>query len=151
MRIGINARFLTAPYTGIGQYTYHLLGGLSEIDQENEYFLFTPELVSLDLPNRFHQVRVPEGKSRSASIRKADWEHNLVPQEMEKAGVDLAHFLYPANPRRRLPFPTLVTIHDAIPWVLSSYNRRLRSKLYHFYVKLALKKVDHFLTVSEFF
>ncbi|MFH1012193.1 MAG: glycosyltransferase family 1 protein [Candidatus Peregrinibacteria bacterium] len=150
MKIGVNARFLVHPYTGIGQYTRYLMQMLSKIDRKNEYFLFTPELVEWNLPDHFHQIRVPERSSHSPSLAKAHWEHVLVPQELLKWKIDLAHFLYPANPWKRLPLPTVVTVHDVIPWRLKAYNKRLRSKLYHFYVRQALKKADHIITVSEF-
>jgi glycosyltransferase involved in cell wall biosynthesis len=150
MRIGINARFLVHPYTGIGQYTRNLLSALAKADLVNEYYLFTPEMADLDLPSNFHQIRVPERNYRSASIRKAHWEHILVPKEMEQWNLDRAHFLYPCNPRKKLPFPTIVTVHDVIPWRLPEYRKRFRSKVYNFYAKLALKKADHVITVSEF-
>ena len=150
MNIGINARFLTAPNTGIGRYTNHLLQSLAKIDSKNQYFLFTPELVEWHLPGNFHQVRVPEKEYRSPSLRKAHWEHTLIPQEFKKWKIDLAHFLYPANPRQKLSIPTIVTVHDVIPWRLSEYRKRFRSKAYHLYARMALKKADHIITVSEF-
>lgn len=150
MKIGINARFLAEPYTGIGQYTYNLLMALSKIDKENEYYLYTPQLVDIQLAPNFHQIRVPEGKYKSASLRKAHWEHILVPEEMKKCKIDLAHFLYPSNPKKSLKIPTIVTVHDVIPWVLSKYRKKLRSKIYHMYAKMALKNADHIITVSNF-
>lgn len=150
MKIGLNARFLTQPFTGIGQYSYQLLTALSELDEVNDYFLLTPQLVDFPLPENFKQIRVPENNYPSASLRKADWEYNLVPQEMKKLNVNLAHFLYPSNPLKKLGVPTIVTVHDMIPWRLPEYNERLRSKLYHLHLKRALKKADHFITVSEF-
>ncbi|MBU1935431.1 glycosyltransferase family 4 protein, partial [Patescibacteria group bacterium] len=150
MKIGINARFLAYPYTGIGQYTYNLLHALSEIDKDDEYLLFTPQLVELALPNSFQQIRVPEAEYNSPSLRKAHWEHVLVPQEMKKMGVNLAHFLYPSNPIKSLKIPTVVTVHDVIPWVLPEYKKRLRSRAYNMYAAWALKKADHIITVSNF-
>ncbi|MFH0820841.1 MAG: glycosyltransferase family 1 protein [Candidatus Peregrinibacteria bacterium] len=150
MKIGINARFLTHPYTGIGQYTRYLLQALGQADLKNEYFLFTPELVEVDLPDHFHQIRIREAASYSPGWAKAHWEHTLVPQEMKKEKMDLAHFFYPSNPWVRLSIPTVVTVHDAIPWRLPAYRQRLRSKLYHFYTRLALKKADHLITPSQF-
>jgi len=150
MKIGINARFLAHPYTGIGQYTYNLVQALAKVDKKNEYLLFTPELVELQLPDNFRLVRIPEKEYKSASLRKAHWEHILVPEEMKKWNVDRAHFLYPSNPNKSLKIPTIVTVHDVIPWVLPSYRKKLRSKAYHLYAKLALKKADHIITVSEF-
>ncbi len=150
MKIGINARFLIHPYTGVGQYTYNLIQALSETDVKNEYFLFTPELVEMSLPENFRQIRIPEKEYKSASLRKAHWEHILVPQEMKKCGINLAHFLYPSNPNKSMGVPVVVTVHDVIPWVLPEYNEKLRSKIYNFYSKWALKKADHIITVSQF-
>jgi glycosyltransferase involved in cell wall biosynthesis len=150
MKIGINARFLALPYTGIGQYTRGLVRAMAKLKPEHEFVLFTPELVDLDLPPNCKQVRVAEKPYRSASLRKAYWEHILVPREMERFGINLAHFPYPSNPWRKLPFPTIVTVHDVIPWKLSDYRQRLRSRIYHFYASLALKKADQIITVSEF-
>ncbi len=150
MKIGINARFLTEPYTGIGKYTYSLLRALSKIDPVNDYILFTPELAEITLPDNFKQIRVPEKDYRSASMRKAHWEQKLVPEAMLKWEVDLAHFLYPSNPNKKLDIPTVVTVHDAIPWKLSGYQKKWRSKLYHANAKRALKKADHLITVSHF-
>lgn len=150
MKIGINARFLVHPYTGIGQYTRNLVATMAKMKPENEYLLFTPELVEANLPPNCKQIRVAEKPFQSASLQKAYWEHLLVPPEMEKSGIHIAHFPYPCNPRRRLPFPTVVTVHDVIPWRLREYRSRIRSRLYHLYARLALKKADHVLTVSEF-
>ncbi len=150
MKIGMNARFLTQPYTGIGQYTINLLKSLAKADDKNEYFLFTPELVELNLPERFHQIRIPEADYKSASLRKAHWEFVLIPREMAKWQVNVAHFLYPANPLTRMAVPVVTTVHDVIPWVLPEYQKRLRSQLYYAYVRFALKKANHIITVSEF-
>jgi len=150
MRIGINARFLTLPFTGIGQYTRNLVMKMAEIEPENEYFLFVPDLVDINLPDNCHLVRVVEKENRSDSLKKTHWEHVLVPNEMEKMKLDLAHFPYPSNPCRKLNMSTVVTVHDVIPWKLKEYRRKMRSKLYHLYAKLALKKADHIITVSHF-
>ena len=45
MRIGINARFLTKPFTGIGQVCKGLISELVKIDEDNEYILVVPEKV----------------------------------------------------------------------------------------------------------
>lgn len=150
MRIGLNARFLVHPYTGIGQYTRNLILGLSRIDKENTYFLFAPEQVDFPLPDNFHIIRLAEKDYKSPSLRKAHWEHVLLPQEMQKLTLDVMHFLYPSNPNRTLPVPTVVTVHDVIPWRLPAYRKRLRSKAYHWNAGRAIKKANHIITVSHF-
>ena len=46
--------------------------------------------------------------------------------------------------------PTIVTVHDVIPWRLKAYRKKMRSKIYNLNARLALKKADHIITVSEF-
>lgn len=150
MKIGINARFLPQPFTGIGKYSYNLLSAMAQLDEQNQYFLFTPQLVEFPLPDNFKQIRVPEKDYASPSLRKAHWEYELIPKEIKKWGIDLVHFLYPSNPIMKLGIPTIVTVHDMIPWRLPEYNKRLRSKLYHMHAKWALKRADHIITVSDF-
>ena len=123
---------------------------MAKLKPEHEFVLLTPELVDLDLPSNCKQIRVAEKPYRSASLRKTHWEHILVPREMERFGINLAHFPYPCNPWRKLPMPTIVTVHDVIPWKLPEYREKLRSKLYHFYARMALRKSDQIITVSEF-
>jgi len=149
MKIGLNARFLAYPYTGIGQYTLHLIQALAKLDESNEYFLFTPKLVDMVLPDHFHQIRVPEKSDPPTSLSRAQWEFQIIPQEMKRLNIDLAHFLYPARPAAFSP-PSIVTVHDIIPWLLPDYRAHMRSRLYHGYASGGLKKADHLITVSEF-
>ncbi|MFH0838079.1 MAG: glycosyltransferase family 1 protein [Patescibacteria group bacterium] len=150
MKIGINARFLPQPFTGIGKYSYNLLKAISQLDGQNEYYLFTPQLVDFPLPDNFKQIRVPEKDFSSPSLRKAHWEYSLIPKELKKWKIDMVHFLYPSNPLIKPGIPTIVTVHDMIPWRLPEYNKRFRSRLYHWHAKWALKRADHIITVSEF-
>ena len=150
MKIGINARFLVHPFTGIGQYTRNLVRAMAKLKPENEYYLFTPELVDISLPSNCKQIRVAERPYRSASLRKTHWEHVLVPREMENLQVRIAHFPYPCNPWHRLPMTTIVTVHDVIPWILPEYRQKFRTRLYYWYARWALRKADHLITVSHF-
>ena len=53
MKIGINARLLIKPYTGIGQVTKNLISELAKIDLRNEYVLVVPEKVEEKLVGVF--------------------------------------------------------------------------------------------------
>lgn len=150
MKIGLNARFLAYPYTGIGQYTHHLIQALAKLDDSNEYFLFTPKPVDMLLPDHFHQVRVPQKKDPPTALSRGQWEFQSVPTEMKKVGIDLAHFLYPARPITGFDITSIVTVHDVIPWVLPEYRAHLRSRFYHGYVSQGIKKADHIISVSNF-
>ena len=116
LKIGINARFLTQPYTGIGQVTRNLILAMARIDQENEYWLVVPEdtggssrdsekssgqsaagiqQFKNDLPANFKVEVLPEKPLGLAGLKKFYWEQKQVPQFFREKGVDLAHYLYP--------------------------------------------------------
>ncbi|MFA6435954.1 MAG: hypothetical protein WCW30_02350, partial [Candidatus Gracilibacteria bacterium] len=80
MKIGINGRFLTLPYTGIGQYTAHLIHALAEQDSSMEYVVAIPsnlpalEKKSLFFSENVRLVLLPEKKFIPACFRKFIWE-----------------------------------------------------------------------------
>lgn len=149
MKIGINARFLTQPYTGIGTYTKNLLEALAQIDRKNEYLCLVPAPASLKLRKNFKIIVLPEKKFGPLSFRKTWWEQVQVPRFFQKRKIDLAHFFYPSNPRFFFKkIPVVVTVHDVIPWTLSEYRRKFKTKIYHWNAKKALAKTDLIVTVS---
>lgn len=158
MKIGVNARLLTNPYTGIGQYTYNLLRELAEIDKENEYILVVHKMPEYELVADFgHNVRIhvlPETARGGAGVKKTWWEQAQVPQYFVKEKVDKAFFTYPCNPWNEKWYKngieTIVTVHDCIPWKNKRYRSGVLSKMYHLQTKKNLKKADKIFTVSMY-
>jgi glycosyltransferase involved in cell wall biosynthesis len=133
MKIGVNARFLNQPYTGIGQYTRFLFDELSKIDHENEYALIKPKKTGSFL----------------AGFKKTYWEQFALPNIFEKKNIDIVHSPYPCNPWSRSKTPQIITIHDTIPWDMPEYRGSFLSKLYHSKTKKAAKKATLIITVSN--
>lgn len=153
MKIGVNARLLTEPYTGIGQYTLNLFRELAKIDPGNEYILVVPKKVDVSFPSN---VRVQVIKQRllgTAGMKKTWWEQIALPEFFEKEGVDIAFYTYPSIPWTKdwyaKGIKTVVTIHDCIPWMRKSYRRGILSKMYHNRNKKSVKMASLVFTVSE--
>lgn len=153
MKIGVNARLLTEPFTGIGQYTYNLFRELALVDPDNEYILVVPKKVKYNFPDN---VRVEVVKQRllgTAGMKKTWWEQIAVPEFFVKEGVYIAFFTYPSSPWTKdwyeKGIKTVVTVHDCIPWMRKSYRRGLLSKLYHRRARKSVKMADVVFTVSE--
>ncbi|MHB0913148.1 MAG: glycosyltransferase family 4 protein [Armatimonadota bacterium] len=108
MKIGIDARFLTHPQRGgFKTYTQAIVRSLVEVGGENEYVLYTDRPGEFELPENF-SVRPVVG---NPLLR----EQVLLPRAMRRDGVDAAHF--PCNTAPVRPgVPTVVTVHDAIPF-----------------------------------
>lgn len=157
MRIGVNARLLTKPFTGIGQYTRNLFRELAKIDSENEYILVVSDKIDpgieMEFPKNVRIKVISEPKIGTAGMKKTWWEQMTVPEFFEKEKVDIAFFPYPSNPWTKdfykKNIKTIVTVHDCIPWMHKSYRRGLLPKLYHSQTKKAVKLSDIVFTVSE--
>lgn len=156
MKIGVNARLLTKPFTGIGQYTQNLFKELAEIDSGNEYILVVPEKIPHEIERKFPKnvsVKIlPEKRIGTAGMRKTWWEQIQIPEFLKKERVDLAFFTYPSNPWTKDWYKngikTVVTVHDCIPWMNKNYRKGILSKLYHSQTKKAVDSADLVFTVS---
>jgi glycosyltransferase involved in cell wall biosynthesis len=153
MKIGVNARLLTKPFTGIGQYTKNLFTELGEMEEENEYILVVPEKVDAYFPKNVCVKVVEEKRVGTSGMKKTWWEQVTVPDFFISQGVDAAFFTYPCNPWSKDWYKgdikTFVTVHDCIPWTNKDYRKGLLSKLYHAQTKKAIKMADKIFTVSE--
>lgn len=152
MKIGINALFLKFPASGSGQYLTHLLNALAEMDKQNEYILLGPQPVPQDrrVPVSFlyQEAPVPAFARRNENIEKLLWEQYTAPAAARKAGVDILHVPYFAPPL--LPrTPTVVTIHDVIPFRLPLYRAGARLEAYMRLIARAARKAALIITVSQ--
>jgi len=152
MRIGINTYFFKFPASGSGQYLFHLLQALAEVDQENEYILLGSQPISenigtlLTFPNVITPVR--RLARRNASIENLMWEQFTSPSAARKAEVDLLHVPYfapPFFPRT----PSVVTIHDIIPLRIPQYRTDPKMKAYLQLITRAAQKATLIITVSQ--
>lgn len=148
MNIGVNARFLTKPFTGIGRYTKALFTTLALEHPNDTFVLVSHEDVVGDFPENIEMVVLPERFHGSGGMKKTYWEQVQLPAFFKKYGVDVVHYPYPSNPWRKFTIPVIVTVHDTIPWVLSEYRERFSTRLYQDHCLKALKFADIISTVS---
>lgn len=150
MKIGINARFLHLPFTGIGQYTQGLFSALTKQYPEVEFIMVTPVEVNIVFPKNVRVEVLPEVNWLPlAGLRKTWWEQVQLPKFFREQQIDLVHFPYPSNPWKGFHKPVIVTVHDTIPWSMNSYKTTLLSQMYHEQARKSVKKADVVLTVSE--
>ncbi len=149
MRIGVNARFLTKPYTGIGQHTKYLFEALASLYPDDHFVMITPEPVEITMPKNVEIIVEPENFFGTAGMRKTYWEQRQVPKILKEKQVDLAHFPYPSNPWYGFEKPVCVTVHDTIPWESELYRRSMTTRLYQDSCRFAVRKANHVFTVSE--
>lgn len=153
MKIGVNARLLTQPYSGIGKYTLHLFRALAEEHPQDKFTLLVPSKIEEDFPENIKIKVIPEKKWLIFSgLKKGYWERIQLPKFFQQKHYDIIHNTYPCLGTTETP--TATTIHDIIPFLNPLYRKKLRSKIYFWLLKRNLKRLaksSHsiFLTVSE--
>ncbi len=149
MKIGVNARFLTKPFTGIGRYTRYLFEEMAKQNPEAEFVMVVNSPVDIKMPDNVRIFPLPEKFPGTSGMKKTYWEQVQLAAFFLKHDVDLVHFPYPCNFWKEFKKPTVVTVHDAIPWTMAPYRKSLSTRLYQDRCKKAVNKADHVFAVSE--
>lgn len=157
MKIAIDARWIFAETSGIGQHTRQLIRGLSTLKTPHEWLLL------FDDPARMEEVTAETGCA---------WETALLPYglfsvrnqlqlfgHLRKAGVQVYHSTNYMMPL--LPFPRfrpgairgVITIHDLIPLLFRDHAPRSRkNQFFPVYRQLMIEvaaRADAIITVSQ--
>ena len=153
MRIGIDGLFLREPHTGMGQHVRNLLVELDARDADGqEYAALVPgTLAESDWPplRRVARARAGYGSRHlPAQLAKLWWEHAGVVRAGRAGRIDVLHTPYWSTPIRS-PWPTVVTVHDVVQFVLPEYRARARSRAYFALAARTLRSATAVITVSE--
>ena len=112
MKIGINGRFLVAKQTGVQRAAYNLVKTLVEVDQENQYVLFTgrSQLNNSDWDGGNVKV-VASNLQGGENFKNHYWEQITLPRLCRKYNIDILH-----SPANMAPLfyrgKSIVHIHD---------------------------------------
>jgi glycosyltransferase involved in cell wall biosynthesis len=145
MKLGIMARSLRPPVTGVGRYTLNLLRGLAErIDPASITLFLTRDAAGLEhVP--FRRVVAPTPTPHE--FLRGAWEQTLVPLDALRSGIDLYHSPNYTLPLT-LPCRSVVTVHD-----LAFLDPRMQKLTTHLYLRaltsVAMRRADHVIVVSR--
>jgi len=152
--IAIDARMYGATQTGIGNYIFHLMKYLFEIDKKNNYLVFL-------LPEEYDKFELPNERVKKIKV-SAKWygwkEQVIFPFEILKHKIDLIHFPHFNSPilyHWIAPFlktKTITTIHDLTPYYFPGHkmNSWLRRKGFKLVFSTAVKRSSRVIAVSEY-
>jgi glycosyltransferase involved in cell wall biosynthesis len=143
MRIAVHAKFLSEKQlNGMGYYAYNLLKGLSEIDKENEYVLYSNAPI-------FHKIRAENFREKILNFPKG-WTYLRWPLEFINGKYEIVFI-----PRDKLPFfvkaRSVITIHDVPSLKEFLTNPIPLSAKINFFLAFtyAIKKADRIIANSE--
>ena len=148
LRIAISGWFWDRPETGTGQYVQHLVTSLALLQPGVEWVVLVPRGVgppaSALAPNL---VWMPLPAHRN-NPGKLVWEQLTVPKAAVRLHADLLHIPYWAGPWC-CPVPTVVTILDLIPLLLSEYRGSLLVRAYTRFVSATARRASLIVTDSD--
>jgi glycosyltransferase involved in cell wall biosynthesis len=113
MRIGIDARALLGPLTGIGRYTFELAKSLSQLENAR-IILYTPGPILHEVAENFKVCTLKSASSHNR-LSKMVWSQTLLPYWASRDRLNLFW-----GPTHRLPrflpkcITRVVTIHDLV-------------------------------------
>lgn len=146
MRIGIDARFYSSSFTGIGRYVFELIENICALDPINEYVLFfnNPEFGAFAPPRKNVTKILADSPHYSLGEQFHFW------RVLERANLDLMHFTH-FNAPILYRKPSIVTIHDL---TLSFYpGKKMAGPLLRFAYNMVLhsitKRSKSVIAVSE--
>ncbi|MBI2552038.1 glycosyltransferase family 4 protein [Candidatus Uhrbacteria bacterium] len=171
MRIAIDGRALqSTPRSGVGQYTYHLLRALFELDRVNEYVVWYNAAGKLSVPEfseypnaRVYHTRWPNkalnvgmkvfGAPTPPNLPSGRGGNRIVSPPLRggvRGGLDI--FFMPNLNFIALPSRTklILTIHD-LSFIHFPEHFSLKSRLWHRAIgpRALLKRADHIIAVSR--
>lgn len=149
MRVAYNGLFLTRPFTGTGQYTRQFLTAMAGVMKDAELVVFVPERISAELPKSVRvQVLSPSRGWLGRGLALDRWETTDIGDALGDTGVDLYHTTYPTPPVSTA-VPTVMTVHDMIPWQFPQYRQGARRRIKLGRILRGIQAADHLCTVSE--
>lgn len=148
MKIGINGRFLVAKRTGVQRAAYNLIKTLFEMDQENEYILFTGKDLE-DSEWNYPNVRLVKSQLRiGENIRNHLWEQFTLPRLARQHQVDILH-----SPANMAPLfyngRSIVHIHDLCFVVNPQWYSYLFHTAYNIAIPRLAQKASRVITNSN--
>jgi glycosyltransferase involved in cell wall biosynthesis len=151
MRVGLDARFSSARYDGVGRYVAVLLTELLRVRDEDP-----PDVVAV-YPGADDPPRHPLPQAdahltvlhpRRGVTAESPWAQLELPMVARRQHLDAWHSPFPAVPLL-VPAPVVVTHHDCIPERFPSYFGAARRALYRGGVWTSMKRARLVITPSH--
>jgi len=150
IKIGIDISVMAPPRTGIGNYTFNIVTNLLNFNKNGKnhfYYLLSSRNFESSFKEetehyKFYKIRLPN------LIRPILWYEFMLDFFIKKFNIDIffsPNFFLPRN----IKIPSMVTIHDLIPYINPEVHTFKTKLLFKLYFKNSLRKAKHIITMSE--
>lgn len=141
MRLGLNARFLAAPATGVQRFAREMTARLLGLAGDDDAVLLLPRgaVIPAAMPA---EVRTVHGRLAGHA-----WEQLELPRRARSAGCDVV--LNPANTAPVRGGPHVVVVHDTLALTRPEWFGRAFRVAYRYTQRRAARRAAAIVTVSE--
>ncbi|MDD3861273.1 MAG: glycosyltransferase family 1 protein [Candidatus Gracilibacteria bacterium] len=143
MKIAIDIRTAAGEKTGKGWYTFHMVRNLLELDNQNEYILYSKDPVPGFEYSKNAEQRVVEGKS-------IFW-HRKVAKDVVREKCDIffapTSFIIPSMLPKSVK--SVIAIHDLVAFLFPDNHDKKAVLIEKLFLKRALKKATFVATISQ--
>lgn len=154
MRIGYDAKRLFNNFTGLGNYSRFIVGGIKEFFPEEQLVLFTPTIKDNTETKFFRRAEAFTTFMPSSFLSTLKlgsyWRSFLVKDEAIRAKLDIFHGLSHELPHGISSVTkTVVTVHDLIFLRYPQFYKSLDRWIYTKKLAYACKEADCIIAISE--
>lgn len=154
MRIGYDAKRLFNNFTGLGNYSRFIVGGIKEFFPEEQLILFTPTIKDNPETKFFRRAEafttVLPSSFLSTLKLGSYWRSFLLKDEARQAKLDVFHGLSHELPSGISSVTkTVVTVHDLIFLRYPQFYKALDRWIYTKKLTYACKEADCIIAISE--
>jgi glycosyltransferase involved in cell wall biosynthesis len=149
VKIGIDTMVTPTLKTGVGRYIDGLLTGLVELNEENEYLIFSGR--NQEDPPRINGSRIGiyhSSVSTEQSLLNFFWKTIVLPLLVRKESIDVLHI-----PNEKPVFfksrPTVMTFHDIADFRLRRRYAWRKWLFRRLVLPRTVRNVDHIIAVSQ--
>jgi glycosyltransferase involved in cell wall biosynthesis len=144
MRIGIDAREIKRPDTGVGTYVLNLIIALAKIDQKNQYFLFVDNDLKdwPVLPENFSYCNI------STRLPAKLQDQYQIVRSISKYKVDIFHVTHHEVMPLLSSIPMIITVLD-VSWLDYPSNSLIFQYYYRQISLMAMRKAIRIVTISH--
>ncbi|MDA8200604.1 MAG: glycosyltransferase family 1 protein [Thermaerobacter sp.] len=142
--VGLDTAALAGQHTGTEEVLEGLLYGLEQVGQPVVALGHAGQRLDPSVPG-LGLAPTPRPSHRA----KWRWETTGLARAAAAADVNVVHVPYLAHPPRALSVPTVVTVHDLIPYLYPGYQRRVAAKIYFRRVARHVAYAHRLVAVSE--
>ncbi len=150
MRIGIYYHTGDRFISGVERYAIGLIRALWEVDDDNEYLIFTNDCYTLgERPGEAANFSVRPVRYVGAKALRVLWEQLCLPTRARRAKVDLLHCPTYVSPLVPLGIPSVITVHDTIALDHPEWCRWSNAAYYRLSLRRSIKNAARVIAVSH--